>query len=129
MYEDGTGNLSVQNCAIGDLKSADDLRHTLTSVADAEDYIEVDDGSAAIAAAELVAAARDGKIDCLSDDARTWLGHQAERLTESDRDLAARAVHRVLGADSELAELWDEGGHDSEWRRDVNGLVARLAGR
>jgi hypothetical protein len=114
---------------LGDLDGVEDLRSTLASVADGDDYLEVDDCSAAIAAAEIVAAACDGKLDRLAEDASAWLGRHGKQLAASDRALAARAVQRVLGSDSELAELWDEGGTDNEWRRDAAGLVARLAGR
>lgn len=114
---------------LGELDEVEDLRATLASVAEADDYVEVDDGSAAIAAAEIVAAARDGKLDRLTGDARAWLSRHAKQFADSDRALAVRAVERVLGPDSELADLWDEGGTDNEWRRDVAGLVARLAGR
>ena len=113
----------------GDLEDVDDLRNTLASVADAEDYLDVDDGSAAIAAAEIVAAARDGKLERLVKDASAWLDRHRKQVTDADRALAARAVARVCGSESELAELWDEGGTDNDWRRDVAGLVARLAAR
>lgn len=113
---------------LGEIDEVEDLRDTLASIADAEDYLDVDDGSAAIAAAEIVAAACDGKVNRLVEDARTWLGRHGKQLADSDRALAARAIKRVLGSDSELAELWDEHGTDNEWRRDVAGLVARLTG-
>lgn len=111
---------------LGDLGEVADLRNKLSSVADAVDYLDVDDGSAAIAAAEIVAAAGDGELGRLATDASAWLGQHGKEIVDSDRALAVRAVERVLGSDSELAALWDEGDTDNEWRRDVAGLVARL---
>ena len=113
---------------LGDLEEVEDLRETLTTVAADDDYLEVDDGSAAIAAAEIVAAARDGKVDRLAKDASKWLEKHGTQIADADRALAVRAVQRVLGSKSELAELWDDNGPDNSWRRDVAGLVARLTG-
>lgn len=93
--------------------------------ADADEYIEVDDASAALVAAELVAAALGKGDDRLNDDATSWLdAHRA-----SVRDLGAagarRAVARVLES-SELSELWGENGDDTPWHLDVRALLERL---
>lgn len=93
-----------------------------------EEYLEVDEGSSALAAAELVAAARSQREDRLNDDARAWLATGAEAITAEDARLAARAVERVLDEEtSELAQLWAEG-DATAWRADVAELLARLRG-
>ena len=40
--------------------------------------------------------------------------------------LAGAAVQRVGGAESELAELWEESGGSGEWREHLEALRARL---
>jgi hypothetical protein len=102
------------------------LREALDAAASSTDYLEVDEGSAAIAAAEIVAAAASGKRDRLSNDAAAWLDGNARAISADDRALAKRAVQRVLGEDSELCQLWDDNGPDNEWRADVRGLLALL---
>ncbi len=105
------------------------LRAMLTLVAefDADDYLDVDEGSAAIAAAEIVAAALGKGRDRLSDDALAWLDANPAAITPADRALAQRAVARVDGDESELRALWDENGADTAWHLGIRELQARLA--
>jgi hypothetical protein len=89
-------------------------------------YLDADDCCAALAAAELVAAALDRGTDRLSNNATSWLktNQDAARLVGADR--ARQAVERVLEK-SELRDLWGEGG-TSEWHDDVQELLKRLRG-
>jgi len=105
------------------------LRDTLSAVAttDSEDYVDVDDGSSAIAAAEIVAAAF-GLRDVATKTVRRWLEAHQGALVDADRDLARRAVERVLDRNSELCALWEEGGTDSAWHADVRALLGKLGG-
>lgn len=95
--------------------------------AGANDYLDVDDGSAAIAAAEIVAATVHG-LSRLNHDAQAWLRENDAEIGDEEMDLARRAVERVLGTSSELCELWDEGGADNDWRKDVHALLVMLGG-
>ena len=38
------------------------------------------------------------------------------------------AIERILGEDSELPELWDEGGHNERWHRTIDDLRERIQG-
>jgi len=109
-------------------EGVDALRHILESVAetDEQDYLDVDDGAAAIAAAEIVAAARGRGRDRLTKPAIAWLDANAGELGEDDLIVAAGAVERVVAGNSELRELWEEGGSDSPWHADVRTLLKRL---
>jgi hypothetical protein len=106
------------------------LRDTLSRVADTdqEDYLDVDDGTSAIAAAEIVAAALGHGRDRLTEAAITWLDANPGALVAEDLTLANRAVERVLAGESELRALWDENGPDNAWHLDVRILLDRLAG-
>ncbi|MFD7986909.1 DUF4259 domain-containing protein [Kitasatospora indigofera] len=48
------------------------------------------------------------------------------RLATDLRALAAEALGRVLAADSELAELWDDSGEGPQWRQGIGHLRAVL---
>ena len=115
---------------LNDLESegVDALRDVLERVADTDDeeYLDVDDGAPAIAAAEIVSAARGRGRDRLTKPVIAWLDANADDLTSEDLDLAARAVERVVAANSELRDLWEEGGSDSPWHADVRTLLERL---
>ncbi|MEA2751624.1 MAG: hypothetical protein QOI41_5767 [Myxococcales bacterium] len=104
------------------------LRETLEHAADADDdeYLEVDEASAALAAAEIVAAARGKGDERLDDDAVEWTAGSRRDITDADLALARRAVVRVI-AKSEVQELWDEGGTNNEWRPVVGELLRRLS--
>lgn len=89
-------------------------------------YLEAPDGQTAWAAAAVVAAADDGSAVQLPENVSAWVdAHRASRPAEL-RALAVQALQRVLGDQSELAELWQESG-DAEWRTNVQQLASRLA--
>jgi hypothetical protein len=106
------------------------LRGTLSRVADTDEdaYLDVDNGTSAIAAAEIVAAALGHGRDRLTENATAWLDANQGTVVPEDLTLANRAVERVLAGGSELRALWDENGQDNDWYADVRVLLERLAG-
>jgi hypothetical protein len=109
-------------------EGVDGLRDLLARVAetDEEEYLDVDDGAPAIAAAEIVAAATGRGRDRVPPAVLPWLDANAAEMVEEDVTLAGRAVERVVAPSSELRELWEEGGFDSPWHADVRVLLTRL---
>jgi hypothetical protein len=84
--------------------------------------LDLDEGAAAVAAAAIVAAAFDGEVSDLDDEARALSG-----AVVADARLRARAVEaldRVLAPKSELASLWGNGG--ARFRHRVEQLRTRL---
>jgi hypothetical protein len=90
-----------------------------------EEYVEADEASAALAAAEIVAAALGKGDDRLDEDAATWLKENRDAARKVNPARARQAVERVF-AKSELRELWDESGAATEWHADVRELLERL---
>jgi hypothetical protein len=89
-------------------------------------YLEAPEASRAIAAAELIAAARDGDLTRLSEAAKVELAkHQQSLISPSLRGLAHHATTRVL-KQSELRELWEEGQEGVIWLKEMNSLLERL---
>lgn len=113
-----------------DAKGMAELRLALSRVAESEpdEHVDVDDGSAAIAAAEIVAATLPLGQGRLTKKAVSWLHVNAAYIGKGDVVLARRAVERVLAKGSELRVLWDEGGVETEWHADVRVLLLRLGG-
>ena len=103
------------------------LRETLSAVATAhsDDYVDVDDGSRAVAAAEVVAAAF-GLRHVATQPVRSWLETHQGALVDTDRDLARRAVQRVLERNSELCTLWEARGGDRAWHTNLRALLGEL---
>jgi hypothetical protein len=83
------------------------VRERLGEAADEDDYLEVDSGQHAVAAAAVVAAVRSG-----TGQASVDTGIPTAELPPADPDLvslALRALDRVAADDSEWHELWAEG--------------------
>jgi len=98
------------------------LRYVAESAEDA--YIDVDEASAVVAAAEFVAAARDGDLSRLGTAQNDFAAHRQSLTSPHLLPLARKALARVLRK-SELQELWSEG-QDKSWLDEMNNLLARL---
>lgn len=93
---------------VGRLDGADRtaaVRAALTAAVAEDDYLDADIGSVAVAAAALVAG---GEYDGLGE-------------------LAEQALVRVLGDDSELAQLWAERADDNPWPAEIAELRQALS--
>lgn len=93
---------------------------------DSDDYIEAPEACNALAAAEIVAAARGRHGVELPSEARAWIDRNAQLVDPSLLALAVVAVERI-SIDSELKELWDDAGN-TEWARLTAELLERLRG-
>jgi hypothetical protein len=79
----------------------------------------------AIAAGEVIAAARGRPVEGLREDILALAHALAQSVTPDHAARAHAAVARVL-AGSEVAELWGETDDDDEWRGLVQDLIRRL---
>lgn len=94
----------------------------------ADDYLESDAGVEAVAAAELVAAIRGLVIERSpsNEAALDWVARTTPVAGQAIMDLALTALDRVVSANSELAELWDET-ESASWRASVESRRVSLA--
>ena len=111
--------------------SRQSLRAAFEAVVDVEDYLERDLGSYALAAAEVVAAARGRPCRDIPQPLRDWA---AANQTIATPDLVAQAVAAVdrvtVVESSEVAELWAETATDADagaWIAQIDDLRQRLA--
>jgi Domain of unknown function (DUF4259) len=115
---------SFESDGLSSVKAALDL----VVEADAGAYIEIADAAPAMAAAEIVAAARDDDASRLPKSLKA--AFKEHRGDVEDEDLASAAlkvVRRVL-KNSELKDQWDESGDGEDWADDVSELLERLKG-
>lgn len=98
------------------------LRYVAESAEDT--YIDVDEASAVVAAAEFVAAARDGDLSRLGTTQNDFAAHRQSLTNPRLLPLARKALARILRK-SELQALWSEG-QDKSWLNEMNNLLARL---
>jgi hypothetical protein len=119
---------------LADLSRSTDLRPiqtTLEAVTRLEpaSYLEAPEASAAVAAAEVVAALLGRPAANLPQHVTTWVeAHRQSGATDDLQDTAQRAVARVQ-ASSELRDLWDESDDaGAGWQQQLSNLMTRLAG-
>ena len=90
-----------------------------------DNYLEAPESSAALAAAEVVAALLGKPSASLPDNAKECIGKLKLKPNEKLVAAAWKAVERVK-TDSELKELWDESDDAAQWQATVEDLAARL---
>ena len=96
--------------------------------ADAGSYIEMTDAAPAMAAAEIVAAARDDDASRLPKSVlATFKEHRGDAEDADLVSAALKSVRRVL-KNSELKDQWDEVGDGEDWAEHVSELLERLKG-
>ncbi len=95
------------------------------AVTDAPGYLEAPEASAALAAAEIVAALHGHPSAELPEDAAAWVRDHQGAVSREAPPIARSAVELVRRF-SELRELWDEA-DPAPWYARVNDLHARLA--
>lgn len=91
-------------------------------------YLEAPECSAAVAAAEVVAASRGQASRSLPRELSSWLENQQKQEISKLAPMASRAVSRILnGPKSELQELWQENKREfPAWKSQLQDLIARL---
>jgi hypothetical protein len=89
-----------------------------------DDYLQAPTASAAVAAAEVVAAQVGSPAAKLPAEVSAWVASQPRPSPELIA-LARRAAERVLRR-SELRDLWADSKNSDTWQAELSGLLARL---
>lgn len=116
----------------GPLEGAADLGYveqTLQTVLDVgDDYLEMDEASEAIAAAEVVARllGKFGLRDAYSHSVDSWVERTHLVPDHALVTKAIEALDRITSEPSELLELWSESEHADAWLSAVANLRSRI---
>ncbi len=109
-----------------DEAGAEVIKTTLDAALNDNEKLEAPEACEALAAAEIVAAAKTGDQSNLAEHAATALAkHASEVATPENLVLAKDAVGRVKSK-SELRDLWQDTDEFDAWITDVEALEARL---
>lgn len=114
-YElDDCSDLSLVDAALGEVEAT------------GSEYLDADPASNALAACEVLARlrGRPGYENAYTESVDAWVASHPQTPPPALLGRAAAVIARVLAADSELAELWDEG-DGAEWRAAVEDLRRR----
>lgn len=113
---------------VADLKEHGDLsfvHNTFDEILEAaDDFPEAPECSAALAAAEVLAALNGMPSSCVPDEVEDWIT-QKRRPNAKLISKAQKAIE-VVRTNSELKELWEESGDLQKWQVVVNELYSRL---
>ena len=106
------------------------VKSSLAAVLNADDYLDSDEACDCLAACEVVARLQGkwGLRDAYSADLDTWVESNPTDVPDAVKADAEAAIERILGPDSELQELWDEGGRNEEWHKAIDDLRGRIRG-
>lgn len=102
-------------------------REALAATMDSDGWLEIPEGSRAVAAAAAVASSMDGDVRGLPDEVAEWLEYHPGAGALADARLAIDALERVASVDSELREVWLAAANGPAWVEEIARLVYRLA--
>jgi hypothetical protein len=106
------------------------VESALAAVEQAEEYLEAPEACHALAACEVLARlkGRPGYTNAFTEKVDQWVA--AHPLTPPAALVcrALSAIDRILGADSELCELWGDSDDDAHWLAAVEDLRHRVGG-
>jgi hypothetical protein len=93
-----------------------------------DDYLDADVAAEAVGAAEVLAKAlgHGTQRDAYTEKVEVWLKGVKVKPTAKLLADAQAAMARVLGAESELRDLWEEGHGLATWEASVHALQAAL---
>ena len=104
------------------------IAEALYAVLNETHYIEGDIACEALAACEVIARLKGnwGVRDAYSQSLDQWIEQNPQNLPPELIARAEAAIARIMSSDSELPELWDEGGRNEAWHRAVEDLTERV---
>lgn len=110
-----------------DLEESTDLSVLSRALQPGPGYLEADQGTELLAAAAVVAGALH-PVTQLPENVQNWLQRHAGLEFGSLRVPARQGIDRVLGAESELRELWEENEENfNAWQASLQKLMVALA--
>lgn len=105
--------------------SVDTLIVSITDMIQAEEYIEADAASQAIAAAQIVACLNGQPVSELPQDAQAWVKGKTRPSPQVLTD--TKTVLEQVMENSELRELWQDSGIHDQWVSKTNECKIWLA--
>jgi hypothetical protein len=130
--EDTFGNDSACDWAGDFLENPglETVQEAIDAVLGTDDYLDSDDACYCLAACEVLARlqGRWGIRNAYSESLDAWIEANPTTVPKGLKVAANAAIDRILGPDSELPELWDEGGRNEAWHNAIEDLRQRGVG-
>ena len=95
-----------------------------------DNYLDSDEGCDCLAACEVLARLQGkwGIRNPYSEELDKWIESNPSDVSDDLKSSADSAIERILGPESELPELWDEGGRNDGWHNSIDDLRERIRG-
>ena len=93
-----------------------------------EDYVDSDIAVEALAALEVAAGLQGRQSTDLPEEVEKWLSkHDSIKLPDNFYGRANDALEKIISAESELKDLWEESDSLDEWLTEVINLRERIS--
>lgn len=106
------------------------VKNAIQTVLETDGYLDSDEACDCLAACEVIARLQGkwGLRDSYSEELDQWVESNPTEVPANLKVEADSAIKRILGPESELPELWDEGGRNEEWHKEIDDLRVRIRG-
>ncbi len=106
------------------------VRAAIDAVLNSEDDLDSDEACDGLAACEISARwqGRWGIRNPYSAALDEWIEANPMDVPSDMKTAADSAIEKILGPNSELRELWDDGGRNDDWHNAIDDLRARVRG-
>lgn len=106
------------------------VRQAIEAVLSEEEYLDSDEACECLAACEVIARSqgRWGPKETCSEELDAWIRENSLDVPADLKEAADAAIERILAPNSELRELWDEGGRNDKWHAAMEDLRNRVKG-
>lgn len=102
----------------------------IVAVLETDDFLDSDVACDCLAACEVIARwqGKWGIRNSYSAELDQWIVDNPTSVPDDLKAAADAAIERILGEDSELPELWDDGGRNEVWHKAIDDLRERVRG-
>jgi len=106
------------------------VREAIEEALSDDDYLDSHEACNCLAACEVIARLQGqwGVRNAYSEDLDKWIEENPMTVPDELKSLADTAIAKIVGPDSELRDLWDDGGRNDAWHREVEDLRKRING-
>ena len=106
------------------------VKSAIEAVLETDDYLDSDEACDCLAACEVIARLQGkwGLRNAYSEELDKWIEANPTAVLDDLKAAADSAIERILGENSELQELWDEGERNEDWHKAIDDLRQRIRG-
>ena len=106
------------------------VREAIQVILQEDGHLDSDAACDCLAACEVIARlqGRWGVRNAYSEALDEWVEANPTPVPDELKTEADAAIARILGPESELSELWDEGGRNEKWHQAIDDLRRRVRG-